>query len=156
MKDKMIIEKYNKTHNLNEILTIDLEAVEEFYDLIKGKYNQDELLHISKTDHEKKGEYFIGTIKNRVVAICGYKIISDDTVELKRFRVTKTLRSQGLGSELLHYIESRLKDKGFNKIILETAVLRPSTLQFYRNRKYIVVDEGIYGELKTIKFEKLL
>lgn len=41
MKDQMEIEKINQNHDIKEILKIDLEAVEYFYELIKDKYTQD-------------------------------------------------------------------------------------------------------------------
>lgn len=156
MKTDITIEKINKSHNLDIILSLDLEAVEDFYHLIKDKYTQQELIDIEKMHIENRGEYFVGLLNNEIVAICGYKILSETEVELRRFRVRKSLRSAGIGSKLLIYVEERIKNNGYKKITLETAILRPSTLSFYSNRNYINIGESSYGSIKTAKFTKEL
>ena len=58
----MLIENYNKSHKIEDILSIDIQAVEDFIEKIDNIYTQDDLLDINKYYIHKNGAFFIGTI----------------------------------------------------------------------------------------------
>ena len=152
----MNIEKYNINHNLEEILSIDLEAVEDFKDKIKDAYNQSDIQNIRKYYFDKNGSFFIGLISNQIICMCGYIPIDKMSVELKRLRVLKNLRGNGYGSKMLSFIEKEIKTNGFSTIKFATASVRKDTLKFYKKHGYIITGNDKFGQLKTILFEKNL
>lgn len=152
----MNIDKYNNKHNLNEILFIDKQSVEDFYDDIKDIYSQDDLLDIEKNYFNKNGLMAIGSINNEIVAMCGFIPESYKIASLMRLRVRKDLRGDGLGKKILKYIESAIREKGYETIKFSTAASRVNTLHFYRKRGYKEIAREMYGEIETVIFEKNL
>ena len=152
----MNIERYNTQHSLDQILSIDFQAVEDFYEKVKDKYSQDELKDIERYFFLSGGNLFVGLENKNIIGMCGYIPIDSTTVELKRLRVEKSLRSQGFGTRLLRYTEEDIKSKNYKKIVFTTASVRETTLRFYKNNSYRETGESMYAELVTIDFEKLL
>ena len=152
----MIIEQYKNKHNMEEILFIDSQAVEDFLELIKNKYNQHELKDIPKNFFETGGNFFIGRLGKRVISMCGYIPIDNKTVELRRLRVIKDLRGNGYGGKMLKYVEKDIVLKGYSKIVFSTASVRESTLNFYKKYLYTKTGKSKYDQLTIIKFEKYL
>ena len=138
------------------MLAIDSQAVEDFWDKIKNKYSQDELKDIERYFFKPGGNFFIGLENNRIIGMCGYIPIDSTTVELKRLRVEKSLRSQGYGTQLLRFTEKDILSKDYKKIIFSTASVREATLKFYSKHSYKKTGTSKYDELITIEFEKWL
>lgn len=128
-------------------LPADLELPEdEFFDL----------LNIETCYLQAGGEFLVGLLDDEPVAMGGYKRVDANTAELKRFRVKKDLRGQGLGSLLLKEIERIAAENGITRIVLETAKFRPLTLKYYRKHGYTRHGGQHYGTVETVCFEKHL
>lgn len=115
----------------------DLRAVDEIY-LLNG------------------GEFLIGLLDETVIAMGGFKPLSDTTAELKRMRIRSDLQGKGYGAQLLRELEARALKRGFCELCLETAKARPLTLAFYQKHDYEKIGEGFYGAVQTVKFAKQL
>lgn len=150
----MKIDLYNENDNIKDILSIDMQAVEDFFDKVKNVYNQNDLLDISKHYFTKNGLFLVGKKDGIIVATCGYIPLDSETVELKRLRVRKDLRGYGYGSLLLKSMEQSIKSMGYSRIKFSTASIRKSTILFYRNRGYSESGKQKYGQLDIIVFEK--
>lgn len=150
----MNIEKYNKEHNIEEILFIDKQSVEDFFDDIKSVYSQNDLLDISKNYFEKSGNMFIGLLNNEIIAMCGYIPKSKNSAQLQRLRVRKDLRGKGYGKQILRHVEEKISKSGYSKIEFSTAALRENTIHFYKKRKYKEVARAMYGNIQTVIFTK--
>ena len=87
--------------------------------------------------------------------MCGYIPIDTNTVELKRLRVEKSCRCQGLGRQMLEHVETHVKSKGYNTIIFTAASLRKNTIRFYLNNDYIKTGISQYDRIITIDFKKV-
>jgi GNAT superfamily N-acetyltransferase len=102
------------------------------------------------------GEFLIGFVDNQLVAMGGFRIVSEGVAELRRMRIAPELQGRGIGSALLERLETLAHEKKVRRLILETAASRPKTLAFYRRHGYVQVGEGRYGIQATIAFEKVL
>lgn len=152
----MIIEEYNKNHNLQEIIYIDRESVEDFLDEIKDVYSQDDLYDIKSNYLDKDGLMVVGLIDSKIVAMCAYLPISNTSAGLYRLRVKKELRGNGYGKQILTYIEDQIKNKKFKQIEFSTAASRENTLHFYKKRGYSEISREMYGNIETVIFKKTL
>ncbi len=114
----------------------DLMAVEEFY-LVKG------------------GEFLLGFVGGELIAMGGFKRLSNGVAELRRMRIACDLQGQGYGTVLLHELERRAVEIGVRTLTLQAARRRPLTLEFYRKHGYQETGKGHYGAVETVRFGKI-
>jgi len=115
----------------------DLIAIEQFY-LCDG------------------GEFLVGFIDERLVAMGGFKRLSDTSAELRRMRIEREIQGGGYGTQLLRELERIAFRSGIRTLCLDTARRRPLTLEFYRKHGYEETGRGFYGKVETVKFSKTL
>ncbi len=96
----------------------------------------------------------MGLLDGQVVAMGGFRCLSNDTVELKRMRVRSDLQGRGYGTQLLHELEQLAVGRHIQTLCLETAQARPLTLQFYRRHGYRECGEALYGQVVTVRLTK--
>jgi len=141
----------------NVVLDLHAEAMQELpADLELPENEFFDLLNIETHYLQAGGEFLVGLLDGEPVAMGGYKRVDAHTAELKRFRVKKELRGQGLGSLLLKEAERIAAENGITRIVLETAKFRPLTLKYYLKHGYTRRGGQHYGTVETVCFEKHL
>ena len=93
---------------------------------------QDEADLVSVEDFylRSRGEFLLGFIDERLVAMGGFKWLSDGLAELRRMRIAGELQGRGYGTLLLRELERRAFQPDVRILCLDTARRRPLTLQF--------------------------
>ena len=102
------------------------------------------------------GEFLLGFINERLVAMGGFKRLTDTSAELRRMRIKRDLQGRGYGTQLLRELERLAFQSGIRTLCLDAARRRPLTLEFYRKHGYQVTGRGFYGEVETVQFSKTL
>ena len=102
------------------------------------------------------GEFLLGFINERLVAMGGFKRLSDTSAELRRMRIEGELQGRGCGTQLLRELERLAFQSGIRTLCLDAARRRPLTLEFYRKHGYQETGRGFYGEVETVQFSKTL
>ncbi len=102
------------------------------------------------------GEFLIGFVNERLVAMGGFKRLTDISAELRRMRIERELQGRGYGTQLLRELERLAFQSGIRTLCLDTARRRPLTLEFYRKHGYQETGQGFYGEVETVQFSKTL
>ena len=102
------------------------------------------------------GEFLVGFISERLVAMGGFKRLTDISAELRRMRINRELQGKGYGTQLLRALERLAFQSGIRTLCLDTARRRPLTLKFYRKYGYQETGQGFYGEVETVRFSKTL
>lgn len=77
---------------------------------------------ISREEEEadlRAGEFLVGLLRKRLIAMGGFKPKSPHTAELKRIRIDPLEQGKGHGSQLLQALELRAAKKGFSILCLE-------------------------------------
>lgn len=139
------------------VLDLHAEAIAELPDGLELPKNEHaDLLNIETHYLQAGGEFLVGVLDDEPVAMGGYKRVDADTAELKRFRIKKELRGQGLGSSLLEEVERIAAENGITRIIVETAKFRRLTLKYYLKHGYTRLGGRHYGTVETVCFEKHL
>lgn len=150
----MRYERYNG-HLVEPLIELDKEAVEDFYELIKDVYTRKDFYDIDY--YYRNGEFYLLIDDNEnIIGTCAYVEKDPQTAELKRFRIKKDLRGKGLGKDFLAYMENKLKDKGFKTLVLNTSIMRESTLKFYEKMGFEVTDKEPFGDIQLVYFKKQL
>ena len=102
------------------------------------------------------GEFLLGFINERLVAMGGFKRLSATSAELRRMRIERELQGWGYGTQLLLELERLALQSGIRALRLDAARRRPLTLEFYRKHGYLETGRGFYGEVETVQFSKTL
>jgi GNAT superfamily N-acetyltransferase len=102
------------------------------------------------------GEFLVGLLDGRLVAMGGFKRLSDTLAELRRMRIERELQGRGYGTQLLQELERRASQAGIRTFCLQAAQQRPLTLEFYRKHGYQETGRGFYGQVEMVRFSKSL
>lgn len=138
------------------MLTLHRSAIEGFALGMSRQEDEADLMAIEEVYLRGGGEFLLGFIEDRLVAMGGFKRLKDDLAELRRMRIARDLQGKGYGTFLLHELERRAFQSGIRTFCLDTALRRPLTLEFYRKHGYQETGRGIYGAIETAQFRKNL
>ena len=115
-----------------------------------------DLMAIEQVYLSSGGEFVIGLLDDRLIAMGGFKRLTDTSAELRRMRVERELQGRGYGTQLLRELERLAFQSGIRTICLDAARRRPLTLEFYRKHGYQETGRGFYGEVETVQLSKTL
>ena len=140
----------------DSILALHRSAIEGFCLGMSQLQDEADLMAIDLTYLNSGGEFLFGFIDDQLVAMGGFKRLTDSRAELKRMRIQRDCQGLGYGSAILSALECRALDFGIRTLCLETAKRRPLTLAFYAKHGYREEGVGFYGSVETVKFCKPL
>lgn len=115
-----------------------------------------DLLTIEQVYLRAGGEFLVGFINERLVAMGGFKRLAGTSAELRRMRIEHELQGKGYGTQLLRELERLAFQSGIRTLCLDTARRRPLTLKFYRKHGYQETGQSFYGKVETVQFSKTL
>ena len=138
------------------MLALHRSALEGFILGMSQQQDEADLMAIEAVYLRSRGEFLLGFIKERLIAMGGFKRLSDEVAELRRMRIARDLQGHGYGTLLLHELERRSFQAGIRTLRLETARRRPLTLEFCRKHGYRETGESFYGAVETVQFCKTL
>lgn len=116
----------------------------------------DDLHHVSEVYLRNKGEFYVGELEGRIVAMGGLKRISDDTAEVKRMRVDPPHQGAGYGKTILRALELRARELGYRTLTLETTQRQRAARHIYAAAGYIEQSRRQMGEFTIIRMTKTL
>lgn len=87
---------------------------------VKGAGVDEDLTQISECYIESQGDFLVGVDDGEVVAIGGLQFYNEETAEIRRMRVHPDHQRKGLGQRLLEALEERARDRGCERIVLDT------------------------------------
>lgn len=95
---------------------------------------------------------------NEAVGCGAFKPYDPDAVEIKRMYVPPEHRKKGIGSLVLHELETWASQLGYRRCVLETGEKQPEAIALYQKSGYRVVPNyGPYADVATsLCFEKRL
>ena len=116
----------------------------------------DDLHRIEATYLDAGGEFYVGTIDGRIVAMGALKRLTDTRAEICRMRVAPNLQRKGLGTRILSKLEQRAKHLGFRTLTLETTAGQVAAIGMYTKAGYEEVARGKKLGFEVLTFEKPL
>ena len=100
------------------------------------------------------GEFLVGTIQDRVVAMGALRRTDSDRAEIRRMRVHPDFQKRGFGQAIYTALEKRARELGYSVLHLDTAVVLVGAQHFYAKNGFKEVRRGKLGELDCIFYEK--
>lgn len=138
------------------MLALHRSAIEGFVLGMSQQQDEADLVALEDVYLQSRGEFLLGFLGQRLVAMGGFKRLSDDLAELRRMRIARELQGRGYGTLMLRELERRAFQSGIRTLCLETARRRPLTLEFYRKHGYRETGRSSYGAVETVRFKKTL
>jgi GNAT superfamily N-acetyltransferase len=138
------------------MLALHRSAITGFTLGMSQQEDEADLMAIERVYLRNGGEFLIGLLNDRLVAMGGFKRLSDTSAEVRRMRIDREFQGRGYGTQLLRELERIAFQSGIRTICLDTAQRRPLTLEFYRKHGYQETGRGFYGEVETVQFSKTL
>ena len=138
------------------LLVLHRSAIEGFTLGMSQQQDEADLVAVEEVYLRNGGEFLLGFLNERLVAMGGFKRLSDGAAELRRMRIARDLQGRGYGTLMLRELERRAFRSGVRTLCLDTARRRPLTLEFYRKHGYQETGQGFYGAVETVQFSKTL
>lgn len=138
------------------MLALHRSALEGFSLGISRSQDEADLRDIERVYLRPGGEFLVGFMGARLMAMGGFERLPDDMAELRRMRIAQDLQARGYGTLLLRELERRALQSGIRTLCLEAARIRTLTLAFYRKHRYRECGRSSYGAIETVPFTKTL
>lgn len=116
------------------------------------------------------GEFLVGERGVKIVAMGGFRPrkerglldlptpVGPDVAELKRMRVAPGYMRNGYGERVLAELESRARERGFTRLVLDTGGEMTGARSFYEKHGYELTAQQSFrdGEVQIVCYEKVL
>ena len=113
---------------------------------------------------KNNGEFLVGILDNKLVAMGALKKISKDIAEIKRMRVHPKFQRRGFGQLILNRLEKKARKLGYKTLHFDTTIKQTAGQKFYQKNGYVEVKRG-YSEqseqsritfMGTLKIERFI
>lgn len=117
----------------------------------------DEDLHQIETAYlESGGEFLVGLVEGRIVAMGALRRMDEQRGEIKRMRVHPEFQRRGFGQAVLSALEVRARELGYTALVLDATPIQTAAQALYLKNGYREVSGGQAGPFEMIYFEKKL
>jgi ribosomal protein S18 acetylase RimI-like enzyme len=118
-----------------------------------GPWDED-LHHVESFYLNNRGEFLIGTIEGRLIAMGAFRRIDDRTAEVKRMRVHPNFQRQGSGQAIYDRLEEQARQLGYKKLCLDTGVSMTAARKFYLKNGFRQTGRTKLASFDLLLFEK--
>ena len=152
----MVIRQYQPSDR-EEIFDLHVRALKnENAHLYTGPWEED-FDDIEGIYLANRGEFIVGIIDGKIIAMGGLRKKTDDIVELRRMQVDPAFQRKGYGQIILDFLEKRAKELGYKIIELDTSIRQVSAQRFYEKNGYRVIRRETEGWIvEAIFYQKEL
>jgi GNAT superfamily N-acetyltransferase len=102
------------------------------------------------------GELLVYEIEGEIVAMGAYCFVEKYVAEIRRMRVSTQFQGKGLATKIYAELEKRARQKGAQKLILDTGEAQMAARNLYQKLGFIEVAHKELWGMQCIVFEKLL
>ncbi|MDP2919073.1 MAG: tRNA (adenosine(37)-N6)-dimethylallyltransferase MiaA [Dehalococcoidia bacterium] len=124
-------------------------------DIGRGPW-EDDLQDVAEHYLNDNGEFLVGTVDGRIVAIGGLKKKSETLAEIKRMRVLPDYQRKDFGQAILNALEERAHQLGYRELCLDTTTKQVPAQKLYEKNGFVDSGHWHIGELEIISYRKIL
>lgn len=118
-----------------------------------GPWDND-LHSIKQVYLDNGGEFLVGLLDGRIVAMGAIRKTSIERAEVKRMRVHPDFQGRGFGQQILSALIKQAIELGYKTLHLDTAVIQTAAQQLYLKNGFIEVGRTVLAGFDAILFEK--
>ena len=152
----MKIRRYKKS-DLMEVITLHILALKSADAYVSSGKWDDDMKNI-KNVYLKNGDFIIGLLNNKIVAMGAIRKISKTKAEIKRMRVHQKYQRKGFGQKIYDELEKRAIQLGFKKLQLDTTNKQLAAQKFYQKNGYKEFKRKYFKNIgfEMIYYEKII
>ncbi|HEX4815591.1 MAG TPA: GNAT family N-acetyltransferase [Nonomuraea sp.] len=121
-----------------------------------GVYYDDDFPRIQEVYLACGGDFLVGEVGSRVVAMGGLKPVDSTTAEVCRLRVHPEFQRRGFGAAMLRALERRAVELGFSRVRGDTTLNQEAALALYERQGWRERSRERVGDLTVVYGEKRL
>jgi ribosomal protein S18 acetylase RimI-like enzyme len=121
-----------------------------------GVYYDDDFPRIQEIYLACGGDFLVGEVGSRVVAMGGLRPVDRETAEICRLRVHPEFQRRGFGAAMLSALEARAVELGFHTVRGDTTLNQEAALVLYERQGWRELCRRQVGDLIVIYGEKRL
>ena len=123
-------------------------------------YFDEGLDHLSELYNSDDSQYYVAEFEGKVIGGIGFAplIWKDDTAELQKLYLTDAAKGNGIGYELINFIEDKMKAAGFKQSYLETHDNLQAAIHIYEKSGYREIErpkEVVHGTMNRFFVKEL-
>lgn len=80
--------------------------------------------------------------------------VSSTTAEIKRMRILPEFQGQGLGTQMLLFLENQAKQLGYQELLLDTTVHQKPAVRLYQKNGYVEYRRAMEHGMETMFMRK--
>ena len=115
-----------------------------------------DLDHIAEVYFERGGEFLVGVVGTRIVAMGALRVEEGGRAEVKRMRVHPEYQGRGIGRQLLQLLEARARECGVAFLTLDTTTAQVAARSLYVSAGYEETHRAHRAGLEFIFMKKFL
>lgn len=100
------------------------------------------------------GEFLVGVLEARVVAMGALRRDSEGRAWITRMRVCPRLQGRGVGQTLLDALHRRAAELGYGTLHLDTTVQQTAARRLYEKNGYRETGRGMVGPFECLYYER--
>ena len=100
------------------------------------------------------GEFYVGVIEERIVAMGALKRLTDGCAEIKRMRVHPRMQRRGLGAQMLRALERSARSRGVSVLTARTTIGQMAARRLYGEFGYREIGRTREGAFEVLTLEK--
>ena len=120
-----------------------------------GKWD-DDLDDIPNHYLQNSGEFLVGTLDGKIVAMGAFRKKSTTLAEIKRMRVLPEYQRRGFGQAILNQLEVKAIQLGYTELCLDTTTLQIAAQKMYEKNGFTATGRGQLPPFEVIYYHKNL
>ena len=102
------------------------------------------------------GEFLVGTLDGKIVAMGAFRKKSTTLAEIKRMRVLPEYQSKGFGQAIFNQLEAKAIQRGYTELCLDTTTLQIAAQKMYEKNGFTATGRGQLPPFEVIYYHKNL
>ena len=140
----------------NKVFRLHSFALKKANAFFKHGHWDEDFKNIEKIYVKNNGEFLVGFLNNKLIAMGALKRISKNVAEIKRMRTHPKFQRKGFGQIILSRLEEKARKLGYKILQLDTTIKQTAAQKFYQKKGYKEVKRGFLGGFETIYYKKRL
>ncbi len=116
----------------------------------------DDMHHIPAVYLEPGGEFIVGDVDGRIVAVAAYRREPDGRASVHRVAVHPDMQRRGVGRALMAALEDRARRAGVTSLYLDTSIGQVAAQKLYTSCGYAEVSHIVQSGVECVLYEKNL
>ncbi len=102
------------------------------------------------------GEFLVGTVEGRLIAMGALKRTTSERAEIKRMRVHPDVQGRGIGQQIVTLLEQRARAFGYTTLHLDTMATQIAAQRLYRKNGFQETHRTFIKGMECLFLEKSL